>query len=410
MADSRFTLSIVIPAWNGWSLTESCLRSLAEHTPGDGFQVILADNGSTDATAEAAPVLGRTLFGERFVHHRLSQNLGFAKACNAGAAASSADLLLFLNNDTTVTGNWLPPLLDALKSDTRLAGVGPLLLFPEDGGVRSARVQHLGIATSMNMEFRHLYEYFPRTHPAVMKRRKLGVVTAAALLMPAPLFRAENGFFEGFVNGMEDVDLCCRINRRGGHFSVIPESVVHHSAHGTEGRFDHESANLRLLRSRCRDVGEDLCGLILEDGFEPGFTPWLDLIVRLPESRARELDHEFGDANESRLRDLLEREPLWDTGYKTLVRRLETEGRPAEAAPVAYLRTLLCPGPDAYRDCERVLRRAGSAPMADRYKTLLANVGRTLADRDALASKACAMAKTTRHPAVLAALRAHLAK
>jgi hypothetical protein len=405
MTEPRFSLSIVIPAWNGWRLTECCLRSLAEHTPGDGFQVVLADNGSTDGTAEAAPALGRSLFGDRFVHHRLEQNLGFAKACNAGARVSSADLLLFLNNDTTVTENWLPPLLDALKSDPRMAGVGPLLLFPDDRSVRSDRVQHLGIATSANMEFRHLYEYFPRSHPAVMKQRKLRVITAAALLMPAALFKAENGFFEGFVNGMEDVDLCCRINRRGGHFSVIPESVVIHSAHGTEGRFDHESANLRLLRSRCRDAGEDLCDLILADGFEPGFTPWLDLVVRLPESRTRELDREFSDADETVLRDLLEREPLWDTGYKVLVRRLEAQARPAEAAPVAYLRTLLCPGPDAYRDCERVLRQAGSASMADRYKALLANVRRVLADRNALARKTQALAGFTRHPAIRAALR-----
>ena len=125
------------------------------------------------------------------------------------------------------------------------------------------------------------------------RRRKLKVITAAALLMPARLFQAENGFFEGFRNGMEDVDLCCRIAARGGHFSVIPESVVHHHTHGTEGRFAHESENLQLLRTRCRRPVEDLYDLILEDGFEPGFTPWLDLVVRLPEPQAAELDRRY---------------------------------------------------------------------------------------------------------------------
>ncbi|EGB15619.1 glycosyl transferase family 2 [Pseudodesulfovibrio mercurii] len=407
MAGSRFNLSIVIPVWNGWNLTEACLRSLAAHTPGDRFQVVLADNGSTDQTPTAAPALGQALFPGRFVHHRLPENLGFAKGCNAGAHASSAAHLLFLNNDTTVTENWLPPLLDALRADPRLAGVTPLLLFPDDRTVRADRVQHLGIACAGDMDFRHLYEYFPRTHPAVARRRRLNVVTAAALLLPAPLFHAHGGFFEGFVNGMEDVDLCLRIARRGGHFSVIPESVVRHHTHGTQGRFDHESANLSLLRTRCRDAAEDLPDLVLADGFEPGFTPWLDLMVRLPRPRTAELDARHRDADEPALRDLIEAEPLWDTGYHALVRLLENQNRTQEAASVAYLRSLLCPGLDAFRDCERILRRTNTLPLADHYARLLEHARRRMADPAALARKARALSRDA-HPAVRRALTAFL--
>lgn len=409
MTEADFDVAIVIPAWNGWDLTEPCLRAIAAHTPGDRYQVVLADNGSTDQTPTAAPALGANLFGDRFVHRRLPENLGFATACNRGAEAASARYLLFLNNDTVVTENWLPPLLAALRGSPRLAGVTPLLLFPDDGTVRANRVQHLGIAASRNMEFRHLYEYFPHTHPAVARRRKLNVVTAAALLLPARLFHAENGFFEGFRNGMEDVDLCCRIAEHGGHFSVIPESVVHHHTHGTEGRFDHESENLNLLRSRCRHPEEDLYALVREDGFETGFTPWLDLVVRLPEHRARELDrrHQI-DPDPEHLARVLDREPLWDHGHELLVDHLSALGLHAEAAAAAYFRSLLCPGVRAYEQCLKTARMAGLHGMARRYAQTLAHLQTALADRQALADKARSLA-AARHPAMPVALEEWMA-
>ncbi|MCJ2165629.1 MULTISPECIES: glycosyltransferase family 2 protein [unclassified Pseudodesulfovibrio] len=402
------TVSVVIPVWNNWELTSSCLHSLREHTPGPDFQVILADNGSTDQTPDEAPLLGKSLFGEHFTYLRLTENLGFAKACNEGAWASSAEYLYFLNNDTLVTPNWLPPLLKAMKGDPRLAGVGPLLLFPDDGTVRSKRVQHLGIAVSYGMEFRHLYEYFPHTHPAVTKQRRLNVVTAAALLMPTRLFKAENGFFAGFVNGMEDVDLCCRIARQGGYFSIIPQSVTYHLTHGTEGRFDHESDNLRLLRRRCRHAKADLYDLILADGFEPGFTPWLELMVRLPEERTEELARHLDDPTTEHLFALLEREPLWAAGYDTLFRMLADQGRLTEAMPVAYFRSLLCPSLQSFADCERIMRQCNIPDMADKYAATIRDMQRTMADRKGLARKARNIMQTVQYPTVQAALEAFL--
>ena len=44
-------LSVIIPVWNCWHLTEACLRALRASAPGDFLEVIVADNGSTDDTA-----------------------------------------------------------------------------------------------------------------------------------------------------------------------------------------------------------------------------------------------------------------------------------------------------------------------------------------------------------------------
>lgn len=122
-------VSIIIPAWNLWDITAACLRSLARYTREENVEIVVVDNGSTDATHSELEPLGRALWGAAFCPVRLTENLGFARGCNTGAAAATGDLLFFLNNDTTMTPGWLPPLREALGRG-RMGAVGPLLLYP----------------------------------------------------------------------------------------------------------------------------------------------------------------------------------------------------------------------------------------------------------------------------------------
>ena len=62
--------SIIIPVFNQWNLTRACLKGLAATIKDRDVEVIIVDNGSTDVTPQACPVLGRTLFGEAFRYHR----------------------------------------------------------------------------------------------------------------------------------------------------------------------------------------------------------------------------------------------------------------------------------------------------------------------------------------------------
>ncbi|TVQ97634.1 MAG: glycosyltransferase, partial [Desulfovibrionales bacterium] len=86
-------LSIVIPVFNQWPLTEQCLRSLREHTPGRFFEVIVVDNASTDETATHCEALGTSLFPDRFNYLPLPENLGFGRACNFGADQAEGEFL-----------------------------------------------------------------------------------------------------------------------------------------------------------------------------------------------------------------------------------------------------------------------------------------------------------------------------
>lgn len=383
------TVSIIIPAWNLWNMTKACVESLAAHTPGDHVQVVVVDNGSTDATATALAPLLRELFGPRGVALRLEQNQGFAKGCNAGAAASSNDLLFFLNNDTLATENWLPPLLAALDSPF-VGMVGPLLLLPGGG-----RVQHCGIAFAPTLEVSHIYDLFPGDHAHVRKSRVLQALTGAALLLPRSLFQECGGFHEGYVNGFEDMDLCCTVRRKGLRLVSAPQSVLYHLTSQTPGRFDHDTPNTRLLNERQPGgFTPDIHKLGAEDGYVPLLSPALELYLALPPEKENALTQgftRFWDADRCRAR--LNAEPLWQGGYALLAKHLEDRGQWAEAADVRSLMTHFFPLAENASALARAAARGGDATLAAQASRAVQDLQNTAARTEAQHQKAAALAR-----------------
>lgn len=287
----RYKVAVIIPVFNQWPLTAGCLRSLCEHTPREDVQVIVVDNGSSDETAQACGPLGRGLFGERFEHVRLEENINFGPGCNLGASRADADFLFFLNNDTLLTPSWLPPLLAAFQDRPSCGAVGPLLLYPDHG-----RVQHLGVTFTPDNHVRHLYHYFPCTHPVVRRNRELQAITGAALMLPLKVFEIAGRFWEEYRNGYEDLDLSWNVRKQGLSLRCIPESLVYHLTSQTSGRFEAESHNAKVLSRRCRLAFQpDLHRFAFGDGYELRLTPTLatNIVKVMPETETQDFDRSF---------------------------------------------------------------------------------------------------------------------
>ena len=390
------SVSIIIPAFDHWSLTRQCLESLAAHLPvecGGEVCVVLVDNGSTDATPSEAPDLGRALFGMRFTHLRLNANLGFSLGCNAGARVALGDLLLFLNNDTVAESDFLTPLMRRLEAEPGLGAVGPLLTFPPDAcGV--VRVQHLGVAVGCGPVFQHVYESFPVEHPLVRRARPLQAVTAAAVLLTRDTFEAAGGFHDGYVNGCEDLDLCARLRRQGLGVAMEPGARLTHLAGQTLGRHAHETDNFRLLMDRCdMDFRPDLDTLIRPDGYAVAVNEWLEAYVALPMERAPQ-GKDVTDVDA--LCAGLAAEPLWDTGHALLVRELERAGNADDAMDAARLRFTLCPTLTALRGLLRQAKAAGDERARAQAEATLVAVGERLRDPARLARLARVFAAQAR--------------
>lgn len=330
-------VSVIIPVYNRWQLTRACLHSLAQ-TLRRKCEVIVVDNGSTDATAQDCPEFGKTLFGNDFIFSRHEANRNFAPACNEGARLSSGDLLFFLNNDTILIDGWLEPLLDRLASPPCPAAVGPLLLYPELAGKKD-RVQHLGLAFEPQFYPAHLYEGFPAEHPACGKTRRFQALTGAALLVPRGRFLDEGLFDEDFVNGGEDVEFGLRLTSRGQILTCEPRSKIYHLASQTPGIHDYAEHNARMLKEKALGkIVPDLHLFAKEDGYELALTPALEVYLNLPERRKALLARQVDRLREpEELEALLIREPVCHYGYDRLADLYRRAGQFEKASATLFL-------------------------------------------------------------------------
>jgi len=108
-------MSIVIPVFNKWNFSKSCLKDLVQLP--DDHEIIIVDNGSTDETQ-------KSLEGSKEIKYiRMTSNQGFACGCNMGYTVSEGENVLFLNNDIRVKSDhatWTQKIID--KCDNALVG------------------------------------------------------------------------------------------------------------------------------------------------------------------------------------------------------------------------------------------------------------------------------------------------
>ena len=204
-------LSIVIPVYNKFNFTKSCLKDIC-HLSND-HEIIIVDNGSTDET-EAA--LKNT---KEIVYKRLNENAGFAKACNYGFAHATAPNVLFLNNDIRVKDdhlNWTKPLIEACA--TSICGPTMGLLndnldfVMEANRVLPGKSYLSGWCIASSKEIWNKLDA-PRKH--------LKDMFVTDCYMPQ-IFSEEFG-----IAYFEDTDLSFRAKKLGIKLSVVDVPVVH---------------------------------------------------------------------------------------------------------------------------------------------------------------------------------------
>jgi O-antigen biosynthesis protein len=110
-------VSVITPVWNSWPHTARHL--LQAYQARLEVEFIIIDNGSTDHTPKLLSNYLEKMNNLRVITNR--ENRGFPIACNQGARKAGGEVLLFLNNDTIVFGDYYTPLLETV-TDGILAG------------------------------------------------------------------------------------------------------------------------------------------------------------------------------------------------------------------------------------------------------------------------------------------------
>jgi GT2 family glycosyltransferase/SAM-dependent methyltransferase len=221
-------VSVIVPVFNELTTTIECLRSLCASTGEVTFEVIVANDASTDATQEVLSGVANL----RLVNQ--TENLGFLRNCNSAAQHARGRWLVLLNNDTQVTPGWLTGLIEALNGPN-VGAVGPRIVYPngalQEAGVRilrEGRVEMLGLNDEPESP-RWSYE------------RDVDYVSGACLMLDTALFREFGGFDEDLAPAYcEDLDLCLRIRQRGLRIVYTPSAeIIHHLSKSSDGMGNH---------------------------------------------------------------------------------------------------------------------------------------------------------------------------
>jgi len=210
-------VSIVIPVHNKFAVTYHCLASLLLAPNRASFEVILVDDGSSDASTRIPELIE----GIAYVRHDAAQ--GFIRACNAGGTLARGEYIVMLNNDTEVTAGWLDELLWPFAHFDAVGMTGAKLLYP-DGLLQEAG----GIVWASGDPWNYGRRANPND-PRYNYTRQVDYISGACIMLPTALWRELGGFDEAFVPAyFEDTDLAFRVRDRELKTVYAPLSQVVH--------------------------------------------------------------------------------------------------------------------------------------------------------------------------------------
>lgn len=248
-------VSIIIPVYNQIHYTYACLVSVLEHTKDVSYEVLIADDVSTDGTKD----LER--YAEGLVICRGTANQGFLKNCNNAARSARGRYLMFLNNDTQVTEGWLSSLVNLVQSDASIGMAGSKLVYP-DGRLQEAG----GIIWSDGSGWNYGRLDNP-DKPEYNYVKEVDYISGAAILISNELWQQIGGFDTRFAPAYcEDSDLAFAVREAGYRVVYQPLSRVIHFegiSNGTDvegtGMKRYQTVNSEKLREKWKEQLERQC-------------------------------------------------------------------------------------------------------------------------------------------------------
>jgi len=218
-------ISVVIPAWNRSGVIGRAIESLLDQDF-VGFEVLVADDGSTDGTAEAARRTGDARVRVVELEHR-----GVSAARNAGAKLTRAPILTFLDSDDEALPGWLRAFARAFKEPgVGLVSCGGRRRSGEDGAEEAMLPERLG--------------------PIFQGQR--GLFLAGSFAVEREIFEAAGGYDERLAYS-ENTELAIRLVEacldQGLRIAAIEEPLWLYRAPASGSKVDARGAKARLEAS-----------------------------------------------------------------------------------------------------------------------------------------------------------------
>ncbi|MDH3602392.1 MAG: glycosyltransferase, partial [Candidatus Tectomicrobia bacterium] len=195
-------ISVVVCSYNGSRTIRDTFESLA-HLDYPAFEVIVVDDGSTDATADIAREYGFQLIS--------TEHQGLSHARNVGVQAARGEIVAYLDDDAYADPHWLTYLALTFLHTDHVGVGGPNLPPPHDGPLAACVANAPGCPTHVLLSDREA-EHIPGCNMAFRKTALQSI----------------DGFDPQFQTAGDDVDVCWRLRQRGWTLGFHPAAVVWH--------------------------------------------------------------------------------------------------------------------------------------------------------------------------------------
>lgn len=214
--------SVIVLAYNDIKYLDACLSSLLDQDmPAADYEVIYADNASTDGAAD--------FVAERFPEVRvvrLERNYGFAEGNNRAAAAARGRYIAFQNADTVAHRRWLPELLEAIQRDPQVKACHPAGLPLRFGGYHErTALPAVGVMSDLTR-----FGYIDFTETPLDGRTVATLHAAGGSVLVDSEIHDELGYYfdPTYFIYNEDTDLGLRINNLGYTILYVSSAASYH--------------------------------------------------------------------------------------------------------------------------------------------------------------------------------------
>ena len=218
-------VSVVILNWNGVGMLQKFLPGVIKYSQGEGVEVCVADNGSTD---ESVVWLQTYCPDVRLIV--LDKNYGFADGYNMALQQVEAEYVVLLNSDVEVTPHWLDPLMEYMDAHPEVAACQPKIRSERNKALFEYAGASGGYLDKYGYPFcrGRIFDVVEEDKGQYDTVQPIFWATGAALFICLKDYRESGGLDGRFFAHMEEIDLCWRLRSRGRGIVCIPQSTVYH--------------------------------------------------------------------------------------------------------------------------------------------------------------------------------------
>ena len=241
-------VSVVIPTHNRANLLREAIECLWDQTlPADRWEIIIADNCSTDDTPAVVAGL-RTRSPVSLHYRRLDRDGGPSCSRNAGAEIANGRNLVFVDSDVRLDPMWLERAVAHAHADPTIGILSGKLVYasrPYIVNVYGGAMSRIGLGWDANEA---------RPADAIVEPADFLWVATAAVLIPRAVFVRLGGFDGDYYCAYEDSDFGWRANLAGYRCRSVPDLLAHHHVGDHRPAYGDPNMTFHSCKNRLRSL------------------------------------------------------------------------------------------------------------------------------------------------------------